>query len=253
MPDRDSRSLFLQSCFAEFYEVVAGIKMAIHEGRLPLMLSVGDAPPPTASADIAAMVSGQLAGVLRRQASRVARECSPGAVRAYRIAAYAMAALADEIFVLEVDWVSRDAWLEVLLEYKLFKSRTAGRQVFEVTRKLLEQTVHNELHIDLAAVLLMVLQLGFKGQYRGEHGEAALRDLRTRLFAMVRKGDARARIELAFPQAYNNLMSDAAPARLAPLTPWYIAGAIVLAMYLLVSTAAWLRLTQPFLDALAAG
>jgi type VI secretion system protein ImpK len=250
MPDRDSRSFFLLSCFAEFYEVVADIKAAIREGRLSLMLRVGDQPPPTESADIAAMVSGQLAGVLHRQLGRVAREFPPGTVRAHRVAVYAMAALADEIFVLELDWIGREAWLDALLEYKLFKSRKAGRQVFSLAQQLLDLSVCNALHLDLASVLLMVLQLGFKGQHRGERGAVILRELRTRLFAMLRNTEARERIRLAFPQAYQNLVTSSAPMRLAPLTPWYIGGGVAAALYLIVSTLVWLSLTQPFLDAI---
>jgi type VI secretion system protein ImpK len=253
MPDRAFGPFFLLSCFAEFYEVVADIKLAVREGRLPTMLRVGDLPAPTGSADIAAMISGQLAGVIRRQSSRVNRECSPGAVRAYRIAAYAMAALADEIFVLELDWAGHDAWLDVLVEYKLFKSRTAGSQLFSVTQKLLDMPVRNALHLDLASVLLMTLQLGFKGQHRGVHGETTLRDLRTRLFAVLRTGDAGEHLRVAFPQAYQNLAGASVPVRLAPLTPWYVAGGIALLLYLVVSTLVWLHLTQPFLDAISGG
>lgn len=253
MPDRDSHAYFLLSCFAEFYEQVAEIKLAIHEGRLPVLLRVGDQPAPDNAADIAVMLSGQLASVLHRQANRVAREYPTGAVKAYRIAAYAMAALADEIFLLEMDWVGREAWLDVLLEYKFFKSRTAGRQFFRITQSLLDLTVRNELHVDLAAVLLMVLQLGFKGEYRGASGEQTLHVLRGRLFSLLQQDGAADQIRKAFPQAYQNLSASTEPARLAPLTPWYIAGAVVLVLYLCVSTAAWWRLTQPFMAAIGKG
>ena len=251
MPDPVSRSLFLFSCFTEFYELVAEFKVAIREGRLPLMLRVGDQPSPTEPADIAAMVSGQLAGVLYRQLDRVSRERAPGTVRAHRVAVYAMAALADEIFVLELDWVGREAWLDLLLEYKLFHSRTAGCQMFSVIRRLLDQGVHSALHVDLAVVLLMALQLGFKGQYRGERGELELRALRAQLLAMLRKTDARTIVRLAFPQAYQNLVGTSAPSRLAPLTPWYVAAGVALGLYLVVSTVVWLRLIQPFLNLVA--
>lgn len=253
MPERDDRSFFLLACFAEFYEAVADLKLAIQEGRLPLLLRNGDEPAPTESDAIAGMVSGQLAGLLRKQAARVERDCPHAVVRAYRIAAYAMAALADEIFVLELDWIGRDAWLDTLLEYKLFKSRTAGRQVFEIAQRLLGLTVRNTLHHDLGAVLLMVFQLGFRGQYRGGEGDAALRDLRTRLFAMLHHQDeADAALKLAFPQAYQHLVTSA-PTRLAPLRPWYIAAGIVLVIYLIVSTVVWVELTAPFLEVIGKG
>ena len=256
MSEYNGQAFFLLSCFAEFYEAVAGIKLAIAEGRLPALLRVGDQPAPSNSADIAACVSGQLAGVLRKQAARVARECSPSEVKAYRIAAYAMTALADEIFVLEVPWTGSEAWLDVLLEYKFFQTRCAGRHFFLLAQRLLDVHVRGPLHIDLACVLLMVLQLGFKGQYRGTLCEGDLRDLRTRLFALLGNGKdskGRAAMAKAFPQAYQNLALSAEPARLAPLTPWYIAGGVALVLYLMVSTALWMHLTAPFMQAMGKG
>lgn len=263
----NGQAFFLLSCFAEFYEAVAGIKLAIAEGRLPLLLRVGDQEPPTASADIAAFVSGQLAGVLRKQAARVARERAPGELKAYQIASYAMAALADEIFVLEVAWIGSEAWLDVLLEYKLFKSRCAGRHFFLLAQRLLDTHVRGPLHIDLACVLLMVLQLGFKGQYRGSLLEGELHGLRARLFALLgsdkgndkRKGNGKQTsqgqeaLERAFPQAYQNLVLSAEPARLAPLTPWYIAGGVAFLLYIAVSTVLWEHLTSPFIQAMGRG
>lgn len=251
MPDAAAGSYFLLSCFAEFYEAVADIKVAAREGRLPTLLADGSALAPSAPADLAARVSGRLARLLATQLNRVARDCPPATAQAHRIACYAMAALADEIFVLELDWSGRDAWLETLLETRLFKSHVAGRQVFATIEQLLELPVHDALHVDLAAVFLMVLQLGFQGRYRGTQGAATLRRQRERLYTLLRQHGASIGGTLAFPQAYRHIDASTTRTRLAPLTPWYVGGGIIVGIYLIVSSGVWFYLTQPFLDAMA--
>src|SRR3990167_7025770 len=109
MAERTGAPLFLLARFAEFFETVAGIKLAIREGRLGAMLAVGDEPAPSDPRDLAARVSGLLDGVLRAQGQEVARTGTPGEIDSHRMARYVMAALADEQFILELDWAGREA------------------------------------------------------------------------------------------------------------------------------------------------
>lgn len=253
MPERTGAPLFLLARFAEFYETVAGIKLAIREGRLGALLAVGDEPAPTDPRDLAARVSGLLDSVLRGQGLETARNGTPDDIKSHRMAQYIMAALADELFILELDWAGRESWLDVLLEYKLFGTRNAGERFFEVANKLLETRVRDPLRVDMAAVMLLALQLGFKGQFRGAHGDGELRKLRARLFALVeREQGARVHGEL-FPQALRQLLADGKPARLAPLTPWYMGGLLVLLGYLVISSVLWLKLIEPFRQAVGRG
>lgn len=249
MPERIGAPLFLLARFAEFFEAVAGIKLAIAEGRLGALLAVGDEPPPSEPNDLAARVSGLLAGVLSAQGKEVSRSGTPGEIKTHRKALYIMAALADELFILELDWVGRQAWLDVLLEYRLFQSRNAGTHFFEVAGKLLESRIRDPLQVDLAAVMVLALQLGFKGQYRGEKGDDELRELRNRLFQLVEREHGPRAPGPAFPQALQQLLPGDTPARLAPLTPWYMGALVLLFAYLLISSALWLALMEPFRQA----
>ncbi|HEX5125506.1 MAG TPA: DotU family type IV/VI secretion system protein [Rhodocyclaceae bacterium] len=253
MLERSAGSFFLLTRFAEFFEEVACIKLAIAEGRLSALLTVGDELPPVLPGDLAARVSGKLAGVLRAQWKDVTRNGTAGEIKAYRLALYAMAALADELFILEMDWTGRDSWLDVLLEFKLFQSRNAGVRFFDVAEQLLATRNRSDLHIDLAAVLVVALQLGFKGQYRGEQGEAILSDIRERLFRVVERNHGEHAQGHAFPQAWQQLLSRGEPARLAPLTPWYIAAGVALMVYVLISSALWFYLMEPFRQAVGRG
>ncbi|THF63700.1 DotU family type IV/VI secretion system protein [Pseudothauera nasutitermitis] len=252
MPER-AESFFLLSRFAEFFEVLADIKQAIAEGRLAALLAVGDEPPPGEPGDLAARLSGRLAGLLHAQWKEVVRNGSAGEVKAHRLALYAMAALADELFVLEIDWAGREAWLGVLLEHKLFRSRNAAVRFFEITDELLKTRNPGALHRDLAAVLVLALQLGFKGRFRGGQGEAMLDDTRERLFRVASRNPAAHPGTPAFPQALQPLLDGGEGARLAPLAPWYTAAGIAALCYLLVSSAVWLALMEPFRQSVGAG
>lgn len=249
MPERIGAPLFLLARFAEFFEEVEGIKLAIAEGRLGALLSVGDEVPPSRADDLAARVSGRLAAVLLAQRKSLERTGSPSEIDAHEKAMYAMAALADELFILEIDWPGRDAWIDVLLERKLFDSRNAGVHFFDLAESLLASREIDALQVDVAAVLVLALRLGFKGKYRGEHSHAELRELRMRLFRLVERVHGQDDTGIAFPQASTQLRSEGTPQRLAPLTPWFIGAAIVLVIYLIMSSGVWLTMIEPFRQA----
>ncbi|QNM95339.1 DotU family type IV/VI secretion system protein [Chitinimonas koreensis] len=245
MHDADWSHGVLIGRFAEFYEEVALCKQAIVDGRLALMFA-GDLPAEPSPHDLAALVSGRLAQRLAAQGRDVAEHAGDAEQRAYRVAQFAMAALADEIFILEVRWPAAEHWLSHLLEYTLFRRREAGRMFFELLASLLRTRGRGQLQLELAAVFLLALQLGFKGEYRGRSGQAALAEYRKRLLGFIA---ARRPADLlagpAFPQAYAYTLGDAADRRLAPLTPWYRAAAIGLVVYLLLSSALWFKALVP--------
>jgi type VI secretion system protein ImpK len=246
MPERIGAPLFLLARFAEFFESVVASKRAIAEGRLGAVLSVGDEPPLTDPGDLAARLSARFAAVLRLQQKELSRTGKPAEIDAHRKAMYVMAAVTDEIFILELDWPGRDAWIDVLLEFNLFQSHSAGMGFFEMADALLDAQVPDPLQVDLAAVMVMALQLGFKGRYRGANSDAELQTLRNRLFRMVQREHGGRATALAFPQTMDALQTGGTPGRLAPLTPWYMATVLVLIAYLVISSAMWLWLLEPF-------
>lgn len=252
MPERTGAPLFLLARFAEFFASVVDSKRAISEGRLGAVLSVGDEPQPTDPRELAARLSARLAAVLRLQEKEVARTGKPTEIDAHRKAMYVMAAVTDEIFILEVDWPGRDAWLDLLLEYNLFQSRNAGNRFFQMADELLATQIPDPLQVDLAAVMVMALQLGFKGRHRGLLSDAELDALRNRLYKLVEREHGALAAGIAFPQTMQALQAGGTPERLAPLSPWYTAGAVVLIVYLAVSSVLWLWLLEPFRRAVGA-
>lgn len=253
MPERIGAPLFLLARFAEFFASVVDSKRAIAEGRLGAVLSVGDEPPPVDPGELAARLSARLAAVLRLQEKEIARSGKPTEIDAHRKAMYIMAAVTDEIFILEVDWAGRDAWIDVLLEYNFFQSRSAGTRFFEMADELLAAQIPDPLQVDLAAVMVMALQLGFKGRYRGTLSDAELDALRNRLFRLVERAHGALAAGIAFPQTMQSLQVGGTPERLAPLSPWYTAAAAVLIVYLAISSAMWLWLLEPFRSTVGGG
>lgn len=246
MPERIGAPLFLLARFAEFFDSVVNAKRAISEGRLSAVLSVGDELSPASPGDLAVRLSARFAALLRLQEKEVSRNGKPTEIEAYRKAMYVMAAVTDEIFILEVDWAGRDAWVESLLERQLFQSHNAGASFFDMANELLAVQIADPLQVDLAAVMLMALQLGFKGRYRGTRSDAELDALRNRLYTLVEREHGELATAMAFPQAMTGLQTGGTPERLAPLTPWYTASVVVLIAYLLISSVMWLWLLEPF-------
>ncbi|MBL8473645.1 MAG: DotU family type IV/VI secretion system protein [Rhodocyclaceae bacterium] len=246
---------FLLDDFVGTYEVVAELRQAWREGRLEAALaSPGDAEP--GGPELARRMSARLGMLLEAQAERVRAHGSSEERRLHRLAMYAAAAVIDEIFVLEVDWAGREAWLDVLLEYRLFRSRVAGQRFFDYAERIVLTESQAALRAELAAVFLLSLRLGFRGKYRGASGMARLDELRRRLLAETAPqrlaadpGEAGAPAsEALFPQAYQ-FKASGRDRRLAPLRPWLRAGLLALVAYLLLSSAVWLAILQPFVAA----
>jgi type VI secretion system protein ImpK len=270
MPARSSPNRFalLGRC-ADFYQEIANIKLAAAEGRLADWLTVDGSAPPVLASEYASRVSARLLALLRRQERDYGAIGTPDEHRAHKVYLYLMAALADEILILELDWPGRDAWLDVLLEQRLFTTNNAGSRFFTLAQQLLQGARGNPVYIDLAAVFLLAMELGFKGRYRGRQGQAALTSLRQQLYHLVEQGSGSAagpgvgqesaggmalhharRTALASPpacaQAYDYLLRNGKDERLAPLSPWYSLGLYALLGYVLVSMLTWLILMHPF-------
>ncbi len=232
--------------FAEFYEEVARLKLAIRDGRLAFYLAGGNEPIDANGNDLAAMVSQRLKHILHEQYKAVKQSSTEAEVEIYEIARYAMAALADELFVLDLDWTGREAWEHHLLEQSLFQSCNAGYQFFVHLDELLKARLRTPLQDDLAAVMLAAIQLGFRGQHRGQHGAPTLKSYREQISQFLGSGTASERP--AFPQAYQYRLSELNGARLAPLALWYRLAAVGLLIYSLISTSIWLVIVERFND-----
>lgn len=246
---------FLLEGFVRAWEEVAATRQAHAEGRLASWLggaegadaNAGEAGSPELSGkEMARRLAARLALLLEAQARKVRDYGSDEQRRQHQVALYATAALIDEVLLMELDWPGRTAWLDLLLEYRFFRTRVAGQRFFELVEQLLLKEPGGVAQSDLAAIFLLALKLGFKGAHRGALGEEKLRALRPRLLKRARQSQAADDAHL-FPQAYQ-FQVRGQDARLAPLRPWLRAGTYALLAYLLFSSAIWLAIVQPFIN-----
>lgn len=240
MSKKIQRRQALLERFSEFYQEIVRIKTAIRERRLALYLSNGNDAQTVNGNDLAAMVHHRLLGILQEQRRQVTEQGTKAEEGVYQIAQYLMAAHADELFIIELDWPGRSAWAQFLLERSLFRTATAGRDFFTRLDLLLKSRSRDPLQDELGTVFLMVLQLGFQGQYRGSKRQSILRAYRSKLLQFVGSSGRYAGGAPAFSQAYQYRLMEVRGQRLAPLRPWYNLGIILLLLYVLVSSGVWL-------------
>jgi type VI secretion system protein ImpK len=272
-----SDSLLLAS-FSAFYEEVASIKRCQREGTLAAYLARDNPDAALSGDDYAARASARLLLLLRQQHLAFQRKASAQQIKLHHTALYVMAALADEILLLELRWPGADHWLPVLLERQMFRTTHSGLLFFSLADKLIAGNSSDPLHADLSSVFLLALRLGFKGLHRTASGEKTLDQYRHRLFRIAGAGKNRLALyqpqpqqpvprqpvsafnRLAstgfevqpalagppgFVQAYQHNIIDGKDLRLAPLSAWRHKLKAAALAYLLLSTVVWLVLVYP--------
>jgi type VI secretion system protein ImpK len=234
----------------EFYSEVLRLRSRVSEG------SFAFAADESTVAESPRSVLRKLTGILERQALDAGRQGGDIALRIYRQAQFAMAALGDEIF-LNFDWEGRAMWREELLESKLFGSQHAGEILFDRIEELLRD--RDAVGSELARVYLVVLALGFQGKYRDTiDGEHKLETYRQRLFRFIYKRDPQTTrgTEVVMPQAYASTAADAQRSTQLPyLRPWILGIVLLLAFWIGSSYAVFRYETSeldPLIDELSA-
>ena len=79
-------------------------------------------------------------------------------------ARFALVAWLDEV-ILRSDWQGRDEWAAEPLQLRLYKTNRAGNEFYEHLRRLRPE------HTRAREVYLLVLSLGFEGQYHDQQAE----------------------------------------------------------------------------------
>jgi type VI secretion system protein ImpK len=156
---------------------------------------------------------------------------------------YIMAAYADETFLCLIEWSGKDYWSDRLMELRLFRSQVAGQEIFRrIDRLLARQDYGTE---ELAAVYLMMLALGFKGQYLREPGSIEI--YRRKLFdrLLLTNPDLRWDGRRIFPEAYRHTVTEGAPVKMPEPKKWWGVIAAIIGAWLVVSTIAWLMVVGP--------
>lgn len=234
----------LLACFAAFWQLVAEIRVAARIGCLDDWLAEPGVAAPADAAARAARVQARLLLMLERQRVAYAAGATSAEQQAYRAVQKVMAAVADEALLLELAWDGSAAWPGLLLEVSLFRSRNGGSYCFELADRVLRPGARSAAQREVAAVLLMALQLGFQGCLRGAEGAPELQRYRAELFKLTQDGAAALALPV-FGQAYANARRPGADARLAPLAPWRRRAGQALLAYLLVSAALWFNHVGP--------
>jgi len=155
---------------------------------------------------------------------------------------YIMAAFSDETFVCLLDWPGKDYWRDHLMELRLFHTQIAGQDLF---RRIEKALVRQDYGVEeLAMIYLMVLALGFKGQYLRDPPAVEL--YRRKLFDRLAMTNPELRRESRrlFPEGYRHTVTEGAPVRLPEPKTWWLIVAGIVGSWLLLSTVAWLALTS---------
>jgi type VI secretion system protein ImpK len=267
MLERSQNSYPLLRQFREFYEVVARLRRTAESaaysgetaqpipGRLPAQASsVASLPDHAAqsSASSVALVEGvdpttlqvwrEMALYLDQKMYEVKLAASSLTHDFLEELVYLMAAFADETFACLVDWSGRDYWSEHWMESRLFNSQIAGEDIFRRIDSILTRQDYGAE--ELSSIYLMVLALGYRGQYLRD--PAAVDVYRKRLFdrLLMTNPDLRRDSLRLFPEAYRHTISEGAPVQLPEPRKWWLVVAGIVAAWLVISTIAWLSLTR---------
>lgn len=226
---------------SRFYQEVVEIKRWIEQGKLSAevaeQLRITRAP---SDEEIAEVISLRLQRWLEQARLQLDKVLTDREMTRINEAIFVMAALADELFVIELDWPGKSHWQSVLLEERLFNSSFAGERFFLGVTRLLQQRTLDKQQQQLAAVYLLALRLGFRGRYREQ--TQRLSYFRQQLFKRINTTG----IEDSEPltgQAYNHRLVSWQEQRLAPLTNWYRVMALGGIAYLIVGWGIWLTFT----------
>lgn len=172
----------------------------------------------------------------------------------YREAQYAMAALADDVFLHELDWPGREVWRVNHLEQRVFQSRLAGDRIFDRIDALLASG--DRRLVQLATVYLCILSLGFRGKLRGDGGEMEIRSYAHRLFEMVAGrdpvllGDVQATtLRPVVPTAYAHTITGEASRRNRWQPRWPLLMAGILAAWLVIGQVLWMASSSDISEA----
>ena len=218
---------------------------------ISLMVPGAQAGGTTAQA-VALRISARLETVLSRQWDQARRTMSDRELAALREVQFLMCALADDLFLHEIEWRGRDAWSDRLLEQRVFGTRVAGEQIFEQIAALVQR--RDQAEADLASVYLAAIGLGFRGRFRGAEHAPQLEALSRMLFDLLagRAADPTLGGRSLVPGAIANVISGERRARVSRITIGTGALLGIGGIFALVSSVLWFVMTSDLVSAATA-
>jgi type VI secretion system protein ImpK len=235
------KQLDLVELTVEFYEIIANIKQLQQHGLLDNEVKRQlDLPKAPLNREIAYAVQLKLLHWMENTRADYKDKSTETENHSLESALYVMAALADEIMLINFDWPGKVDWQDMLLENTLFQSSQAGSAIFRDINRLLKAKIHPPLDKQLAAVYLLVLRLGFMGKYR-ENAER-IEEYRQKLYRLIDKNTRAAHNPICH-EAYDCLLNFPEQQRLAPLSRWYRIMGVISIAHIIIGFVAWLSLS----------
>jgi type VI secretion system protein ImpK len=151
---------------------------------------------------------------------------------------YVLAALADEVFLQELEWPGRPHWDGLLLEERLYGTRIAGERLFELAAILIAGNAAGQ--DDLLVALMQALALGFRGRYRGGNDRGEIRRLRRQLYQLALHQPPPTEIEWRQVLPASEALEGGSLARVPALRPWIWGAVAAVLLFLLVTHLVWL-------------
>lgn len=220
---------------SHFYQQVVTIKQELESRELQENISRElkiNRPP--SDEEVAEAVALRLQRWVERCSKQLRQVLTDREYRLVRQALFVMVALADELFIFNIDWPGRSLWQELPLEQRIFRSSYAGERFFSGVAALLRLRSWDNQQQNLAAVYLFAMRLGFCGCFRDQPKRLAY--VRQQLYKRIRSSDE---LEVVCPSAYLNVLSSSEERRLAPLDGWYRLMALATIGYLAGSWGLW--------------
>ena len=185
----------------------------------------------------------ELRAILNRQVVEARKMGGEYGVAFYMEAQYVMAALADEVFV-HMDWEGKQEWRNNLLEFALFGTYVAGESFFKKIDKLLKQ--RDPAYVEMAAIYLMALSLGFKGKYKDSDDGGQIEFYQRQLFAFVfqKDPDLLSESRRLIPQAAAHTLARGAGEKLPYLKWWLFSIFLVILVFLILQYGIWVSATS---------
>jgi type VI secretion system protein ImpK len=237
------RSLLLNQFYDFYSEVIRQKKRAQSYAEVPLAERAPEPEEaPYEEEEGAQTVSRTLLSLLEEQALEAGRRGGEYGVSFYKEAQYIMAALADEIF-LNMDWEGREAWKSGLLEFKLFGTHVAGELFFQKLDALLGN--RDPAFVEIAALYLQALSLGFRGKFRDIDDEGKLDYYRRQLFSFIfhKNPDLLNPDRLLYPEAYAHTLAEGEGKKLPYVRRWIIVALLLMLAFLGISHGIWANVT----------
>ncbi len=246
MNPSELESSFLLKQFHTFYEQVVSQKTVVKE------ISEGTvAPQPeegeSSEVDRVHFVQVKLIKILEEQVLESRRQGGEYGVDYYKKAQYVMAALSDEVF-LNMNWEGRELWKSNLLEFKFFGTHVAGEVLFKKIEELLKD--RDPALIEIAAIYLMALSLGFRGKFKDKDDAGMLDYYRSQLFTFIfkRNPDLSSESAKLFPETYNYTLDKSEGKRLPYLAKWVGVIFLIIILFLVGSYTVWDQQTKDLVN-----